>query len=115
MEKKHLFNLTTEELEILVTNCVNTCLKNSKPVNLQVETEEIFTFKPAAAFLHLKEPTFRLKIKNGEVSHMKRGGKLYFSKTDLLNYLKEGRRKTAKEIAAEAENYLAERKGGIDA
>jgi hypothetical protein len=111
MEKKHLFNLTTEELETIVINCVNSCLKhNTSPVS-NLETNKILTIKPAAASIFITVPTLRLKVKNGEISCMKRGGKLYFSEADLLNYLKEGRRKTSKEIAEEADEYL-KRNGG---
>jgi len=45
---------------------------------------------------------------------MKRGKRLYFSRTELLEYLKAGRKKTNAEIEGEAETYL-KRKGGNNA
>jgi len=40
---------------------------------------------------------------------MKRSKRLYFSKNDLIEYLKKGRRKSNDEIEEEASNYLKKR------
>jgi hypothetical protein len=42
---------------------------------------------------------------------MKRSKRLYFSRTELLEYLKDGRKKSNAEIEAEAKAYL-KKKGG---
>jgi hypothetical protein len=39
---------------------------------------------------------------------MKRSKRCYFSKTELINYLKQGRKKTMSEIAIETDEFLAE-------
>lgn len=41
---------------------------------------------------------------------MKRSKRCYFSKEDLVNYLKEGRKKTNKEMAATADQRKSNRK-----
>lgn len=45
----------------------------------------------------------------------KKGRELFFLKSEIDIWLKEARKKTEKEIAAEADSYLAKSKGGIDA
>jgi excisionase family DNA binding protein len=42
---------------------------------------------------------------NGEVPHHKRGKKLYFLKSEIDQWLKNGRRKTNAELSAEASSY----------
>jgi hypothetical protein len=42
---------------------------------------------------------------------MKRSKRVYFSKTELINYLHQGRKKTSADIDAEADAFLSSRKG----
>jgi hypothetical protein len=51
------------------------------------------------------------KVSKGELPVMKRSKRLYFSRTELLAYLKSGRKKTNTEIEAEADAYLKKRGG----
>ncbi len=66
----------------------------------------------AAEFLSLTVPTMYSKVSKGELPVMKRAKRLYFSRTELLDYLKAGRKKSNAEIEAEAEAYLLNRKKG---
>ena len=68
--------------------------------------EQLLTVLEAAQFLSLTVPTIYSKVSKGELPVMKRSKRLYFSRTELLEYLKEGRKKTNAEIEAEAESYL---------
>ena len=45
---------------------------------------------------------------------MKRSKRLYFSSTELMEYLKEGRKKSNAEIEQEAEAYLSNNKKGLN-
>lgn len=104
---------STRNIDDFISDVANEVVKKFTALSPHTQIpqqDEIFTLKPAAAFMHLKVPTLRQKIRDGEIPCMKRGGKLYFSKVDLLNYLKEGRRKTAKEIAEEADIYLSKKR-----
>lgn len=68
--------------------------------------EQLLTVQEAAKFLNLKVPTIYSKVSKGELPVMKRSKRLYFSSTELMEYLKEGRKKSNTEIEAEAETYL---------
>ena len=46
-----------------------------------------------------------------ELPVMKRNRRLYFSKDELMEYLRVGRKKTNSEIEAEANEYLKKKKG----
>ena len=71
------------------------------------QSKDIFlTIPEAALFLDLAQATIYAKVGQREIPHCKRGKRLYFLKSDLENYLKEGRKKTATEIHNEAEQHL---------
>lgn len=72
--------------------------------------EKLLTVQEAAKFLNLKVPTIYSKVSKSELPVMKRSKRLYFSSTDLMEYLKEGRKKSNAEIEAEAEAYLSNQK-----
>lgn len=74
-------------------------------------TEQIFTVQEAANFLNLAVPTIYSKVSKGELPFMKRDKRLYFSSTDLIEYLKAGRRKSNKEVEQEAGEYVSNQKG----
>lgn len=69
-------------------------------------TEKLLNVQQAADFLNLSVPTVYSKVSRGELPVMKRGKKLHFSNTELIQYLKAGRKLTNSEIETEAENYL---------
>src|SRR5690554_3617108 len=77
------------------------------------QPEQLLTIQEAAEFLSLTVPTMYSKVSKGELPVMKRGKRLYFSRTELLEYLKEGRRKTNAEIEQEAKAYLSNNKKAL--
>lgn len=68
--------------------------------------EELLTVQEAAKFLSLSVPTVYSKVSRGELPVMKRSKRLYFSSIELMDYLKQGRKKTIAETAQDAETYL---------
>jgi excisionase family DNA binding protein len=72
----------------------------------QPETDELLTVQDTAKFLRLSVSTVYTLISKGELPVMKRSKRCYFSKVELINYLKQGRRKTVSETASEADTYL---------
>lgn len=112
MDKTVLISLPIEDLQTVIIDCVNSCLKNSKQVHSeQAETDELLTVQDTAKFLSLSIPTVYTLISKGELPVMKRSKRCYFSKVELFNYLKQGRKKTLAETASEADQYLKTKKG----
>jgi len=118
MEKTVFISLPIEDLQAVIIDCVNSCLRNNKqenkPPTEQPETDQLLTIQEAAEFLKLKVPTIYSKVSKGELPVMKRSKRLYFSRTELLNYLKDGRKKTNAEIEQEAKAYLLNNKKGLN-
>ena len=74
--------------------------------------EDLLTVEEAADFLPLSKPTIYCKCSRNELPYMKRGKRVYFSKEELLLYLKQGRRKTIEELQNEASENIVNKKGG---
>jgi len=68
------------------------------------------TIKEASVLINLAVPTIYKLVQNKEIPVAKRGKRLYFSASDLIEWIKEGKRKTVKEINIETEKRLF--KGG---
>ena len=77
----------------------------------QPETDELLTVQDTAKFLSLSVATVYGLIHKCELPVMKRSKRCYFSKVELINYLKQGRKKTLAETASEAEQYCKTKKG----
>ena len=78
------------------------------------QPEQLLTIQEAAEFLSLTVPTMYSKVSKREIPCMKRSKRLYFSRTELLEYLKDGRKKSSAEIEQEAKAYLLNNKKGLN-
>ena len=87
-----------------VTANILKAVRNEQATN--EEQEKFLTVQDAAKFLNLTVPTIYSKVSKGELPFMKRSKRLYFSSSELMAYLKEGRNKSNAEIEKEAEAYL---------
>jgi len=72
----------------------------------QPDPDKLLTVQDTAKFLSLSVPTIYSLISRGELPVMKRSKRCYFSRIELMDYLKAGRKKTLAETAGEAETYL---------
>jgi excisionase family DNA binding protein len=94
-----------------VTANILKAVQNNNPTAEQ--PEQLLTIQEAAQFLNLTVPTIYSKVSKGELPVMKRSKRLYFSSTELMEYLKEGRKKSNAEIEQEAEAYLSNNRKGL--
>ena len=95
-----------------VTANILKAVQNNNPTTDQ--PEQLLTIQEAAEFLSLTVPTMYSKVSKGELPVMKRSKRLYFSRTELLEYLKDGRKKSNAEIEQEAKAYLLNNKKGLN-
>lgn len=68
------------------------------------------TIEEACEYLKLKKGTIYQKVREKTIPHSKKGSRLYFSKQELVNWIKEGRKKTINEIKDEASTYIKKKK-----
>lgn len=71
-----------------------------KPIQVE-PTDKLLTIDEASEFLSLAKQTLYGLTSKGEIPHIKRSKRLYFTKVDLLEYLREGRVKSNSEIKAD--------------
>jgi len=99
---KAVAKLSSEVLEIKKILLQN---KDTAP-----EKDKLFTVKEAAAFLELSVPTIYGYVQHKQIPVMKKHKRLYFSKQELMDWIKGGRKKTISEIQEEVDNALASKK-----
>lgn len=116
MDKTVFISLPIEDLQTVIIDCVNSCLKNNTQESKTPteQPEQLLTVQEAAQFLNLTVPTIYSKVSKGELPVMKRSKRLYFSSTELMEYIKEGRKKSNAEIEQEAKAYLLNNKKGLN-
>ena len=85
--------------------------KNPKEQEQKKESDELLTVQGAAKFLSLSPTTIYTLISRGDIPVMKRSKRCYFSKFELIEYLKIGRKKTNTEKTAEVNDFLKNKKG----
>ena len=94
--------LTLNELETLIFNQVRKALKESMLDSNDPVKDELLTIESAAELLSVTVPTVYGYVHQRAIPCMKRRGRLYFSKVELLAWIRSGRRSTTDEIKANA-------------
>ena len=100
------------ELQQTVNEIKRLLLEKSNSTQPQPDT--LLTVQEAAKFLTLSVPTIYALTSKGRLPTMKVTKRCYFSRFDLMEYIKAGRKKTVSEIEAETDSFLSnhKRKGG---
>lgn len=73
--------------------------------------DQVMTIQETAEFLHVKKQTLYAYVSKGLIPHHKRAGRLYFSKNDLVQWIKEGNKRSF-DVEEEAKKIIPKRKGG---
>lgn len=95
-----------EDLKILIREAVEDALRGYTPENL---TKDMLNLEEACEFVGLKKSTIYGKVSRREIPHSKKGKNLYFSRSELDAYLREGKRKSISEIEKEADQYMSKK------
>jgi excisionase family DNA binding protein len=74
--------------------------------NKESKTDQLLTIKQTAEFLSLSIPTIYGLVAKHMIPVNKRGKRLYFSKYELTDWIKSGRKLTTSEIENQADEYL---------
>jgi len=107
------------ELEVLIQNSVERGMKNNqlKQVEPSGQTDQWFDLPGLCEYIPggIAKATVYAWVHDGRIPYHKRKGlkKLGFLKSEIDEWLKEGRRKTVSELADEADQYLVKKKEGV--
>lgn len=114
MEQIILTSLPLKDLETVIIDCVNACLRNhkshqpnlSQTNNALQEKDEILGIKEASSFLKLSIPTLYKYCGEKTIPYMKKRGEILFFRKELLKWAVEGRRKTINDLHQDTETWL---------
>jgi excisionase family DNA binding protein len=81
--------------------------KNTKTVP---EADKLLSIKEAGQLINLAVPTIYGLVGKSGIPVCKKGKRLYFSKTELLDWVKSGRKKTQADIEAETEVFISKKR-----
>ncbi len=73
-------------------------------------SDKLLTIQETAEFLHVQKQTLYSYVSKGIMPHHKRAGRLYFSKNDLIQWVKDGNKRSF-DVEAEAQKIISKRKG----
>ncbi|MRI02100.1 helix-turn-helix domain-containing protein [Kriegella sp. EG-1] len=93
--------LTNEvrELKALILN-------KAEPSNIETP----LNIKEVAKLTELSVPTLYGYVQRNEIPYYKKGNRLKFFKTEIIDWIKEGRQKTLNEVEASADTFLSNHK-----
>ncbi|MDO6437134.1 helix-turn-helix domain-containing protein [Cyclobacterium sp. 1_MG-2023] len=87
--------------------------KEIKSLILKSSTEtggdQLFTIQETSEFLHVQKQTLYSYVSKGIIPYNKKAGRLYFSKNDLIEWIKGGN-KRAFSVEEEAQKIISKRK-----
>lgn len=90
---KELILISKEEIKDLFQNLLQSFF-NGKILlekDLNSENPELIFVDEASILTGLSKSTIYLKTSTNKIPHMKRGGKLYFKRSELLTWIEEGK------------------------
>ena len=103
--QEHVFiSISKDDLQNLIIDSVNTCLKFSKSDDGLRNRKDLITIEEAASFLNLSKPTIYRLVSERNIPHNKKGKRLYFSKERLTEWVEEGEVRTQAQIKKEVNN-----------
>lgn len=106
--------LSTRNIDDFISDLANEVVKKidlwkTKPQPQDQPQDQLLTVEQTAKFLNLTIPTIYSKVSRKELPVMKQGKRLYFSKFELIEYLKRGKKLSNYEIEQEANKYLTKK------
>ena len=79
----------------------------------QQETDNPLSIRDVATLTGLKVATLYGYCQRREIPYHKRGNRLRFFKSEIIDWIKTGKQKTNAEIEAEADAYLSNKNKGL--
>ena|ERR1035437_1029757 len=101
MSIQFLTNISEQEFKEFLKDALKEILSSEAGAAKQ-RLPEIMDVRQASEFLKLKVTTLYEKTSRKTIPHLKKGNKLYFHRSELEAWVKEGKVKTREEIEAEA-------------
>ena len=103
---KYVF-CSEQELKELVKASVKDAIQKAQSIwQTSQEQDEILNANQAAKLLNIAKPTLYSKTSKQEIPFFKRGKKLLFRKSELIQWIENGKYRSQAELDQVANNYL---------
>jgi predicted DNA-binding transcriptional regulator AlpA len=79
----------------------------------QLESNNPLSIKDVGELTNLSVPTLYGYCQRNEIPYQKKGNRLYFFKSEIIDWIKTGKQKTLKELEADADSYLSNKNKGL--
>lgn len=111
------FNVPLSKLEPIFKRWIKEAQTEIQPTKVEPtdQPEQLLTIDEVATLLHLTKPTVYSKVSKNELPGVcKQGKRLYFDRQTIIDWIKQGRKKSNAEIEQEAKAYLLNNKKGLN-
>ena len=111
------FNVPLSKLEPIFKRWIKEAQTEIQPIKVEPtdQPEQLLTIDEVATLLHLTKPTVYSKVSKNEIPGVcKQGKRLYFDRQTIIDWIKQGRKKSNAEIEQEAKAYLLNNKKGLN-
>jgi len=105
MEQVVITHINKQEFMDIIDQAVKRIIKLSSPQVFESREKPIGVTK-AAKILLLSVPSIYRKSKNLEISHFKKGKRLYFYESELETWLKAGQKLSREQVDSLSDIYL---------
>lgn len=85
-------------------------LKRKTEPQTEPQTELPIEIKEVSILIKKSVPTIYGYVHRNEIPHCKKGNRLYFFKSDIIEWLKDGKQKINNDLELEVESYLTSKK-----
>lgn len=79
----------------------------------QPEPDNPLNIDEVAILTGYTKPTIYGYCQKNQVPHHKKNGRLFFFKSEIIDWIKTGKQKTLKELEADADTYLSNKNKGL--
>jgi len=79
----------------------------------QTEIETPIRLDEVVPITGLSKPTLYGYVQRKEIPYHKKGNRLYFFKSEIIDWIKTGKQKTLKELEADTNEFLSNHKKGL--
>jgi len=105
MSLSFLTAMTEEEFKNFLKQAITEVMKNLTINDTDLSSDPL-DVEQAAKFLKIQITTLYEKTCHKTIPHFKKGNKLYFHKSDLLEWVKQGKVSTKNDLEIQAQTYL---------
>ena len=99
--------INPEDLQSFIKQTIQEALSSNKPEKChQPPTDEMLSVNEAALFLKVTKPTIYDLINKGKLPTYKPLKQCYFFKAELIDFVRQSKKKTDAEIDSETDAYL---------